>query len=737
MKRLQFKLQGQIQGVGFRPTVYRVANELGLTGFVLNDARGVTVEVQGKRADQFIGHLKTNLPLLAKIDSVKADELSLKPSEGSFNILKSANNEPSTARISPDVSICPACLKELFDRNSRYYLYPFLNCTDCGPRLTITQKLPYDRAQTSMGSFTMCDDCKKEYADPNNRRYHAQPTACEKCGPTLSETIVNIVEQIKQGKIVAVKSVGGYQLICDATNQETVKKLRRRKERDSKPFALMTLNIQSAKKYARLSLQEKQLLKSAARPIVLLPKHPSTLTDDIAVGLSEYGIMLPCSPIHYLLFHGLLGSPDGSNWLDQCNDLVLVATSANHYGEPLITDDIEAKKKLNDIADVVVSYNREIVARADDSVVRVIHGAPFYIRRARGYVPVPIKLAKKIPSGIAVGAHLKNTICITRNDEAFVSQYLGDMDSEASVDFFHETLSQMLNVLEVKPEFIVHDLHPDFYTTQFASSYGLPSFAIQHHHAHLLSVAAEHHVKEVAIGLALDGYGYGADGGLWGGELLLLDSNRFERLGSLKEMPQPGGDVAAREPWRMAVAILHELNRHDEIKKRFHDCPHLFSLEQHLSKGFGVTMTSSCGRLFDAASALLGVAKFNHYEGEAAMRLESLVTKPKVFQSGWVIINEKIDFMPLLAQLLTQGPIEGANIFHGTLIAGLSEWIIQNARKQKIKTVLLSGGCFLNKILTEGLLINLRSHGLKPLVPYQLPPNDAGISLGQVEGVKS
>ncbi len=779
MQRLRVQLTGYVQGVGFRPCVYRVAKALDLTGWVKNNSEGVEIEIQGKKSPQFIECLKENLPPLATLDTLHFKNISPLLDEDDFSILPSDVAGKLSAKISPDMSICDDCLKELFDSSGRFYLYPFLNCTNCGPRLTITENLPYDRAQTSMRDFQLCNACADDYQNPLDRRYHAQPIACQQCGPALSMPVTEIVGCLRRGEIIALKGVGGYQLICDATNSAAIKKLRQRKLRDSKPFALLMLNAKSAEHFVEISKEEKTLLESWQRPIVLLQKksysslsldaiNPSSrdlrgsssrgltagsttssdcdmnlgdpaikswddgleskLSNNIADGLSELGIMLPSSAIHYLLFHGLLNDPQGTQWLDTKNDLVLIATSANTQGEPLIIDDSAALEELSRIADVRVSYNREILTRADDSVMRVLDGAPYFIRRARGFTPRSIKLAKKTMPGIALGGLLKNTICVTRDHEAFVSQYLGDMDNPSAIEFFHETLDYFLNVLKVKPEFIAHDLHPDFYTTQFAQRLGIPAIGVQHHHAHLASVVAEHQMKERALGIALDGYGYGANGESWGGELMLLEGAQYQHLSSLKTLPQPGGDIAAREPWRMAAGLLHALNKVDEIEKRFGESNALLKL---LNSHINIPQTSSGGRLFDTASALLGVCHINRYEGEAAMLLESLVTQPTVSKGGWIIQNNELSFFPLMQHLLTCDKMTGANIFHGTLIAGLTDWILQHAKQYKTQIVLLSGGCFLNKTLTEGLLKNLRHHHLTPLIPRQLPPNDGGLSLGQ------
>lgn len=721
-ERHKIIIRGQVQGVGFRPHVYRTAMELGLTGHVHNDSNGVCIEIQGKTLNLFLNQLQKNLPPLAKITTIETHKISVKQHESLFEIQKSKNGKISTI-ITPDSCICNDCLSELFDPNSRYFQYPFLNCTQCGPRLTITKQLPYDRIQTSMSNFTLCADCQKEYSDPMNRRYHAQPTACASCGPALSITINEIATDILKGNIVALKGLGGYQLICNAKNEVALLKLRARKKRDAKPFALMMSDSDVAEKFVFLNESEKQLIESRERPIVLLQKKNKLLPDVIAPELSHLGIMLPYTPLHYLLFH-VLSQHD--------SETILVMTSANVSGEPIIIDDHEAMKLLTCIADKIVFYNRDIVTRVDDSVMRVINKQPLFIRRARGFVPTPIQLPYAIPETLALGGHLKNTFCITRGDEAFVSQHIGSLNNKATIDFFHESLSHLLQFLSVKPERIAHDSHPDFYTTRFAQENNVPIFSVQHHEAHIASVAAEYGIQEKTLGLVLDGYGYGLNGDAWGGELFLIENNTFDRLGHLYPLAQPGGEMASREPWRMGISVLYEMGKIDEAFKKFDNQPHIQLTFDLLKKEINSPKTSSCGRLFDAAATLLNVKNHSDYEGHAAMCLESLAINPKSLSNGWSLNNNILNFLPTL-EILSEmdDSIEGSNIFHGTLIAGLLAWVYQNAIKHDIKTVLLSGGCFLNKILSEGLIIELNNLGIRALLPKKLPPNDGGISLGQ------
>ena len=730
MNRLQLLITGQVQGVGFRPHVYRVAKTLDLTGWVQNTALGVLIEIQGSSIAHFLSNLKSSLPPLAKIDDVQTKTLALCENETAFQIIASSTGKSRTM-LSPDTSSCSECLHELFDQQSRYYLYPFLNCTHCGPRLTITRNLPYDRSQTSMDEFPLCSHCLSAYSDPNNRRYHAQPTACSSCGPQLSSSIAAIAEALLNGKIVAVKGLGGYQLLCDARNESTLLTLRQRKSRAAKPFALMVANSKSAELVVEVNQDANALLVSQARPIVLLKKIDATLSESIAPGLSHLGVMLPSTPLLYLLFHALAGYPEGFDWLEEAQSIRLVVTSANLSGNPLIIDDEAARVGLSSIADEVVSYNRQIVTRADDSVVRIINKAPAFIRRARGYVPERIKLPYSIAPTLALGGQLKNTFCITRDDEAFVSQHIGHLNNKASIEFFHESLTHWLSFLDVNVERIACDMHPDFYTTQCALDFNLPIITVQHHHAHLASVAAEHHILEPALGLALDGYGYGIDTNAWGGELFFLNSTNADRLGSFLPIPQPSGDIAAREPWRMAASILHILGKNSDIATRFANQPQAARLAELLKGNSPMPLTSSCGRLFDAASALLGINAISDYEGHAASQLESLVTLPKVLPNGWSFENSQFSLLPTFLQLLTVDPVSGANLFHGTLIAGLAEWILSWSKKTSSRVVLLSGGCFLNKILSEGLSLQLAQHGLSVYLPQRVPPNDGGLSLGQ------
>ena len=736
IQRIQIKISGQVQGLGFRPHVYQIAKQLKLSGWVRNDADGVTLQVQGELVAKFSDALIVNLPALVKINSIKTDTLSLIPEETDFTIIASQKGQANTI-IPPDVAICSACLSELFDPSSRFYRYPFLNCMHCGPRLTITHQLPYDRCHTSMESFSLCNPCKQEYHDPSNRRYHAEPIACENCGPQLSSSLEEIANRIKQGQIVALKSIGGYQLIADASNENAVANLRARKRRPEKPFALMMLNVESVKLFTECNLQEEELLMSATRPIVLLRKKINIcdallLSKNIAPDLTHIGVMLPYTALHYLLFHSLAKSSSHSEqWLAEENKTVLIVTSANISGNPLIIEDTDTLDELKTIADHIVSYNRQIVTRADDSVVRIINKSPCFIRRARGFVPTSIPLACSIPPTLGVGAYLKNTVCITRHDEAFLSQHIGDLKNKATIKFFHETITHLLKFLNVKPECIGYDYHPSLYSSQFAEQYGVPAIKVLHHHAHLAATLAEHHIKEPVLGLVLDGHGYGLDGENWGGELMLLNHIQCERLGSFKPLPLPGGEKAAKQPWRMGVSALYSLGFDPtfiSLHIKYSEVPLLIHM---LEQQINTPLTSSCGRLFDAAAALLGIHLESQYEGQAAMKLESLVTETQVLPQGWLIEDGTLNLLPVLKQLINLNPISGANLFHGTLIAALHDWVISWSKQKQINIVLLNGGCFVNKTLTEGITQSLTRSGIKVLFSKSAPPNDAGLSLGQ------
>nr|WP_294577755.1 carbamoyltransferase HypF [uncultured Rhodopila sp.] len=800
-ERIRVRLSGAVQGVGMRPFVHRLAHECGLSGFVHNGADGVTIEVEGSGIAAFLNRLSAEAPPLASIDALGIDTLA--PSgEAGFSIRASTGGRVAT-RVVADAATCPACLDDLFNPASRFFGYPFVNCTQCGPRFTITTRLPYDRANTSMAGFGMCPDCASDYTDPANRRFHAEPIACPLCGPRLSvagavdgrggepqtvswpglarpsttcvatgakvvdgrakpghdtksaghdttndrDAILAIAASIRSGGIVALKGIGGFHLICDARNETAVAALRHRKSREAKPFAVMVADARAIHTVADPTAVEAALAATTARPIVLMQGRADAVAPSVSPGLSRLGVMLAYAPVHHLLFAELGDS------------FALVATSANAGGEPLVVDNNDAEARLGDIADMIVTHDRPILIRADDSVAQVIAGAPALIRRARGYVPEPIALAEDGPVVLALGAHLKSTVTVTRGREAFVSQHIGDLDTAETVRFWRETIDHLLGILDVKPEVIACDLHPDYLSSRMADEFGPPVIRVQHHAAHIAAVAAEHGLTGPVLGLALDGHGLGTDGGAWGGEMIVLDGAGWRRIGGLATLPLPGGDRAAREPWRMGVAALHAVGRGATAAARFPDRRLAGPLAARLEAGAERTATSSLGRLFDAVAALLGVRSVQEYEGQAAMELEALVGTPRLMSGGWTLDGGVLSFTPLLAAFADSPPDArtGAELFHGTLIDGLAEMAASGAAETGLSTLCPGGGCMMNRVLVEGLMGALGNRVLvregvdggrpstrgraapamtegrllSPILARRLPPNDGGVSLGQ------
>ena len=745
--------------MGFRPFVYRLAHELGLAGWVRNDGAGVEIALEGAQTQvmRLIERLKSEPPALARVENIQFD-LEQSPSGlTGFSIAASQAGAIQTG-IAPDTTLCADCLSELFDPQDRRYRYPFINCTHCGPRYTLTARLPYDRANTSMAGFVQCPDCQAEYDAPASRRFHAQPNACPACGPSLAlydadwqprqgDVLAATASLLRDGRVVAVKGVGGFHLVCDARNPVPISHLRGAKRREDKPFAIMVLNLASARRYAELSDDEAALLQSPERPVTLLQKSPGcdAALPDAAPGLSRIGLMLPYAPIHFLLFHELLGRQSNRAWLEQATDMALVMTSANPGGEPLVWDDDEARASLSGLAQAFLTHDRSILHRCDDSVMMWQNTAPAFVRRARGFVPRPIllpiaALPFSAPPVLACGAWLKNTICVTRGDGAYLSQHIGDLDHAGTRRVLEETVDHLCDILDVQPQAVAHDLHPDFFSTQLAQALahrlGVPAIAVQHHHAHIASICAEHGETGPVLGLALDGVGLGTDGTAWGGELLRVEGAAMQRLGHLAELPMPGGDRAAREPWRMAAAALYAMGRGDDIVTRFPDQPGADTVATMLQRGINCPVTSSAGRLFDAAAGLLGVCAVQSYEGHAAMRLEALVASQgsvSPMADGWSIgADGTLDFQPLLVCLADyRDAAHGAALFHATLAEGLAVLTLRAAEEQNVTTVALGGGCFLNALLSATLTQRLAAHGVRVLAARQAPCNDGGIALGQ------
>jgi hydrogenase maturation protein HypF len=752
----RIRVTGVVQGVGFRPFVWHLARELALTGWVRNDAAGVDIEVTGdaNQIAELQRRLRTDAPPLARVEAVTS--VATTPSAATdFVIIDSAGGKASTA-IGPDVGLCPDCLAELFDPESRRWRHGFITCTHCGPRYTITRTLPYDRSQTALAGFPLCPPCAAEYGNPADRRFHAETTCCPDCGPSLAlidaqgqpiagDPIASTLQLLRDGAIVGIKGLGGFHLACDARNADTVRRLRERKNREAKPFAIMFAILASVGEVAQVTADDARWLDSRERPIVLLRAQPDcdSIFPGIAPGLLWLGAMLPVTPIQWLLFHEAAGRPSGTDWLADPQALALVMTSANPGGEPIVRDNDEALARLNGIADAILQHNRDVVARCDDSVLRPVGSAANFIRRGRGYAPTAIRLPRSGPSVLAFGAFLKNTVCVTRGDETFLSPHIGDLDTAATCNFLDETVARMLDLLEVKPQIIAHDLHPDYFSTraatQFAAQRGLPLLGVQHHHAHIAAVCAEHGWQEPIIGLALDGVGLGTEGGAWGGELLRVDGAQFTRIGHLRPLPLPGGDRAAHEPWRMAAAVLHASGRSASIAQRFSD-PAAATVTTMLQRQINCPATSSLGRIFDAAAALLGIRTHCDYEAHAAIQLEQAATRyidqhgwPQPMTDAWGMRTDgTLDLLPMLANLEPATNADAAAArFHASLVTALSDWAASAANTSGLATVAIGGGCLLNRLLSTGLRQNLEQRGLRVLTPRQAPPGDGGLALGQ------
>ena len=746
MSGQQIRVQGLVQGVGFRPYVWRLATELGLSGWVRNDGAGVTMALAGPDGvlAEFLARLPREKPPLARIDQIVATPAEV--SATGFAILPSLPGAITTA-IGPDAATCPACLADLFDPGNRRWRYAFTTCTHCGPRYTVSRRIPYDRAHTSLAGFPLCPACAAEYRAPADRRFHAETTCCPACGPSLrlldaaglamaGDPIAQTLALLRAGAVVAIKGLGGFHLAVDARNANAVAALRLRKQREQKPLAVMALNTRSLAAWADIGPAEHALLCSPAAPIVLCRKSAAELLG-VAPGLAWLGVMLPATPIQFLLWHEAAGRPGGTAWLDQVSELLLVMSSANPQGEPLVRDNAEALQRLAGIADAVLLHDRDIVVRCDDSVLRT---GPAFIRRARGHTPVPITLAQDGPAVLALGGQWKNTVCVTRGRQAYLSQHVGALDNAATLGFLEETLAHLLGILDVRPQGLVHDLHPDYASTrlalQLAEEWQLPVLAVAHHHAHIASVCAEHALQGPVLGLAIDGVGLGPDGGLWGGELLRVDGAACTRLGHLRPLRLPGGDRAAREPWRMAVSALQAAGQPvDPWLQRVWPQRDAAPLLAMLSRGVNCPPTSSLGRLFDAAAALLGLCELSQYEGQAAMLLESLALRHgsvPPLADGFVWSDAQPDFWPLLLALADcRDAGYGAALFHATLAHGLAQWIIGAAQREQLSVVAVAGGCACNTLVMDALQRTLQAAGLTLLQARQAPPNDGGLALGQ------
>ena len=747
---------GVVQGVGFRPFVYRLAMEEGLAGFIGNDTDGVTIEIEGpqQRVEAFLARLRAEAPPLSRIDSVTVREL---PSSGEagFRIVSSEVLGRVSTGIPADAATCADCLRELNDPADRRYRYPFLNCTNCGPRFTITRRIPYDRPQTSMAKFKMCPACQAEYDDPLNRRFHAQPNACWDCGPRVwienahgasteaNDPVTACVDRLVAGEIMAIKGIGGFHMCVDATSEAAVIRLRERKHRYGKPLAVMVKDLQAARGLCTLTPEEEALLTTSARPIVLArARQQSGLAPSIAPGIPWLGVFLPYAPLQHVLF----ADPRVK---------ALVMTSANLSEEPIAIDNSEARSRLAAIADAFLMHDREILQRCDDSVAAVVDGAPQLIRRARGFVPLGVRLPLDSRPLLAVGGHLKNVFALARGRMVYQSQHLGDLEDITGLDFFRESLDHLMRTFEIEPETVVHDLHPGYLSTtwakQWAQERGLRLIGVQHHHAHVAGCMAEHGVTE-AIGLALDGTGYGTDGRIWGGEVLIARLDTFERFAHLEYVPMPGGDAAVREPWRIALAALHaagfDVESEQVLALLGAEQSEARVLKRMIGRTINSPMTSSLGRLFDAVAAVVLNRRVVDYEAQAAIELEGIaVDEPDRFEQGAYVpeLHEADEGSACKAVIRTgkmwKAVLEDlwrgvpASRISARFHAGIAEGFINAAANARIETsinaVAMSGGCMANRRLARLLRSGLEEEGFTVLQHRSVSPGDGGLSYGQ------
>ena len=749
-KHINIHITGIVQGVGFRPFIYNLAIFHQLKGWVKNTSSGVYIEVEGARdnLDLFIDEIKLKTPSLATIDEMKVTE---GPASGfeTFEILNSEAIPNDFQPISPDVAICPDCRTELFNPLDRRFRYPFINCTNCGPRFTIIKDIPYDRPLTSMAVFPMCPDCAAEYIDPSNRRFHAQPIACPHCGPQVwfeenenttvsfkgEEAIQRTRQFISDGKIAAIKGLGGVHLACDAKNVTAVQTLRKRKNRVEKPFAVMMPDVESIAKYCYLSHEEQDMLESPAHPIVLLQRKPNTpIVEDVAPRQNTLGVMLPYTPLHALLLEKESGFSD-----------VLVMTSGNLSDEPICTNNSEARERLQNLADFYLMHDREIYIRADDSVMRIFEGEPFPVRRSRGYAPFPVRLPWKTPPLLATGAELKNTFCLTNGSYAFLSHHVGDLENYETLKSFEDGIEHFEHLFRVKPEAIACDLHPNYLSTRYgmerADRTGIPLIGIQHHHAHIAAAMADQGLdgSHPVLGVAFDGTGFGEDGAIWGGEILIADYSSYQRAAHLKYFPLPGGDVSIRRPSRVALSLLYSLGLdwEEALAPYANLCEADRTVLFHqLDKKINTPLTSSMGRLFDAASSLAGVCQKVNYEGQAAIEFEALADNEEADQYEFEFIAGIINPKPAIEALIADtrnsiniGRISGK--FHNGLASIVADICGKICKESDLNEVVLSGGVWQNLTLLRKTTRMLRENGLKFYIHHKVPANDGGLALGQ------
>jgi hydrogenase maturation protein HypF len=745
--RTIINIKGIVQGVGFRPFIYNLAGRLNLFGYVLNNTSGVSIEVEGEHADieEFIESVKTHPPPQSEIFEIQSAHTD-PAGYADFEIRESEGVEEKFVPISPELATCKDCISELFDPEDRRYRYPFINCTNCGPRFTIVKDIPYDRKFTTMSVFSMCEKCGSEYHDPSNRRFHAQPNACSVCGPRLilldserkeipvEDVISEACRLLKEGNIIAVKGLGGYHLACDAQNNNAVSRLRARKFREYKPFALMVKDIKTAKEICFVNEKEEQLLNGVKRPIVLLKKRPDApVSEGVAPNQKYFGVMLPYTPAHHLLIAE--------------SGLVLVMTSANISSEPIVYEDKDAFERLGGITDYYVIHNREINIRTDDSVIRVERGREVVLRRSRGYVPHPLLMKRPFAEQIlACGAELKNTFCLTRENYVFLSHHIGDLENMETLSSFEKGIEHFKKMFNIEPEVVAHDLHPEYLSTKYARALkDIRKVGVQHHHAHIISCMGDNDLEGEIIGVSFDGTGYGLDGKIWGGEFLICNYHSFQRAAHFEYFQLNGGEKAIKEPWRITASLLHKIYgddmmdlKIDFIRELDKDKWHI--LQQMIARNINSPMTSSAGRLFDAVSALLGIRKEIHYEGQAAIELEMKAASEdngryefdyKEHEGKTEIVLEPV-IKGIVADLEKGTGIGSISArFHNT-VAGLVSDMCKKLRDQTaLDRVALSGGVFQNSLLMEKTYTLLDENGFKVYTHHRVPTNDGGLALGQ------
>jgi hydrogenase maturation protein HypF len=744
-QRLRVRIRGAVQGVGFRPFVFRAASELCLTGFVQNDTAGVIVEAEGPRAalEQLLARLSREAPPRAILQTVTHAWIEAE-GDSAFEIRLSGVEGERTAVVLPEIATCAACLAEVFDPHDRRYRYPFANCTDCGPRFTIVRSLPYDRPNTTMRGFVQCERCQAEYDDPRNRRFHAQPNACPACGPSLAlwdpagttlavgdEALRRAAAAIVAGRIVALKGLGGFLLVADASRSEAVRRLRERKHRPEKPFALMAPNLEAAASLCELSEPARRALLSPEAPIVLCPKRlEAAVAPEVAPGTPNLGVMLPYTPLHHLL-------------LDQVGAPV-VATSGNLSDEPICIDEREALRRLAGIPDVLLVHDRPIERHADDSIVWIVRDEPRLVRRARGYAPLPVLVDCDLPTILAVGAHMKATVALSVGRQVFIGQHIGDMETPEAIEAFERAVADLLRLYEAEPSAVAHDLHPDYATTRWALACGRPAVGVQHHHAHLASCLAENGETGSALGVTWDGTGFGEDGAVWGGEFLSGDAAAYTRVAHLRPFRLLGGEAAVQEPRRSGLALLYETLGDAAFSRE--DLPVVRALApgerpafaRMVATGAFSPSTTSAGRLFDGVAALVGLQQRASFEGQAAMALEAVADAAE--DGSYPLPLVKMDASPWILDWRSSVEAILEDLRRGQAVSriaarfhrGLVEGIVAVARRTGEPTVALTGGCFQNRLLTERAARRLEAEGFRVLLHRCVPTNDGGISLGQI-----